>query len=102
MREVGGVQNAGFLPEGSVSFVADGPHMCRMTVMLTYTLPEPAAKWKVALVDNPVVQTVIRNRLTAGMNKFVGKVRADEEEKATQLKTERKKSQIEMLASEAR
>lgn len=101
MREVGGVQNAGFLPEGEVSFVADGPSLCRMTVSLTYTLPEPAAKWKVALVDNPVVQTVIRNRLASGMNKFVSKVRADEEEKAVQLEAEQKKAQIEMLPSEA-
>ena len=90
MREVGGVQNAGFLPEGMVSFVADGPHRCRMTVELTYTLPEPAAKWKVALVDNPVVQKVIRNRLVSGMNKFVGKMRVDEEEKAKQREAEQK------------
>ena len=77
MREAGGVQNAGFIPEGSVTFEQIGANETAMTLCLRYTLPEPAARWKITLVDNPFVQGIVRNRMVAGLERFARTVRRD-------------------------
>ena len=48
-----------------------------MTLTLRYTLPEPAARWKVALVVSPVVQGIMRSRMTAGMQRFARAMRRE-------------------------
>lgn len=65
-----GVPSAGFVPEGSVQFEELSPDLSRMTLTLRYTLPEPTANWKVAIILNPVVQGVVRGRMVAGMKRF--------------------------------
>ena len=70
MREAGGVQNAGFIPEGSVEFEQTGSTRCAMTLTLRYTLPEPAARWKTTLVTLPFVQAIVKGRMVAGMERF--------------------------------
>ena len=77
MREAGGVQNAGFVPEGSVLFEQTGPTRCAMTLTLRYTLPEPAARWKTALVTLPFVQAIVKGRMVAGMERFARIVREE-------------------------
>lgn len=71
-----GEQNAGFVPSGECSFVpaAGGGRSSVMTLTLRYTIPEPAEKWKVALVDNPVTQGIVRGRMVAGMRRFAAAV----------------------------
>ena len=76
MREAGGVQNAGFVPEGSVLFEQRGTR-CAMTLTLRYTLPEPAARWKTALVTLPFVQAIVKGRMVAGMERFARIVREE-------------------------
>ena len=82
MREAGGVQNAGFVPEGSVLFEQTGPTRCAMTLTLRYTLPEPAARWKTALVTLPFVQAIVKGRMVAGMERFARIVREEERQPA--------------------
>lgn len=78
MRDAGGVQNAGFIPEGSVLFEQTGPKRCAMTLTLRYTLPEPAARWKTALVTLPFVQAIVKGRMVAGMERFSRIVRKEQ------------------------
>jgi len=68
-----GVQNAGFEPAGEVSFQecrSASERTVTMSLTLRYTLPEPAARWKIALVLSPVVQGILRSRMVAGMQRF--------------------------------
>lgn len=63
----------GFEPAGEVSFVrseSGGRATNTMTLTLRYTLPEPAARWKIALVVSPVVQGILHSRMVAGMKRF--------------------------------
>ena len=48
-----------------------------MTLTLRYTLPEPAARWKIALVVSPVVQGILRSRMSAGMQRFAAAMRRE-------------------------
>ena len=64
------MQNAGFIPQGSVNIEEAAPGTCEMTLTLRYTLPDPVAKWKVAIIVSPLVQGIVRNRMVAGMERF--------------------------------
>ena len=77
MRDAGGVQNAGFVPEGFVLFEQKGPKRCAMTLTLRYELPEPAARWKTTLVTLPFVQAIVKGRMVAGMERFARVVREE-------------------------
>ena len=48
-----------------------------MTLTLRYSLPEPTAGWKVAMVSNPIVQGIVRGRMEAGMRRFARIIRSD-------------------------
>jgi len=74
-----GVQNAGFEPAGEVCFseLEPGSGRSKMTLTLRYTLAEPAARWKIALVVSPVVQGIMRSRMVAGMQRFAKAMRRE-------------------------
>jgi len=72
-----GVQNAGFEPAGEVLFSEATPGGSVMTLTLRYTLAEPAARWKIALVVSPVVQGIMRSRMVAGMQRFAKAMRRE-------------------------
>ena len=60
-----GVGCAGFEPAGEVLFSEATPGGSVMTLTLRYPLAEPAARGKIALVVSPVVQGIMRSRITA-------------------------------------
>ena len=74
---VAGVQDAGFDPAGSATFTELSPGQSLMTLTLSYTLPPPVQQWKVALVTNPLVQGIVRNRMNAGMRRFANAMRRE-------------------------
>ena len=54
-----------------------GSPTVNMVLTLRYTLQEPAARWKIALVVSPVVQGILRSRMTAGLKRFATAMRRE-------------------------
>ena len=85
IRDDGSHQNAGFIPSGAVAFAptdddvagAGEEHACEMTLTLSYTLPDPVEWWLLAIINSPVVQGIVRNRIRAGMVRFASTVTAE-------------------------
>jgi hypothetical protein len=48
-----------------------------MTLTLTYELPDPVEWWLLAIITAPVVQSVVRGRMRAGMVRFGNTIRAE-------------------------
>lgn len=69
-----GVQNA-----GSVTFTetSSNPLVSSMTMKLRYTLPDPVARWKSAMIEGPVVQSIIRRCMAGGMTRFSSVMQAE-------------------------
>ena len=78
IRDDGAEQNAGFIPSGAVAFEpAKTPGSTQMTLTLTYTLPDPVEWWLLAIINSALVQSIVRNRMRAGMQRFGSTMRAE-------------------------
>ena len=65
-----GIPNAEFVPSGSVEIAQLRPGRAAMTLRLRYELPEPTARWKIALVQSAPVQFILQSRMHAGLERF--------------------------------
>jgi uncharacterized membrane protein len=65
-----GIPNAEFVPSGSVELAEVWPGRVAMTLRLRYELPEPTARWKIALVQSAPVQFILQSRMHAGLERF--------------------------------
>mmetsp|Transcript_5594 Transcript_5594/g.9372 ORF Transcript_5594/g.9372 Transcript_5594/m.9372 type:complete len:147 (+) Transcript_5594:1-441(+) len=72
-----GLPNAAFEPAGSLSVVQLRPGVASMTLTLRYALPKPTPAWTIALIQSPPVQLILRNRMTAGMERFASTMRRE-------------------------
>jgi len=77
IRSDGTQQNAGFVPSGAVGFAHAPPGAVSMTLTLSYTLPDPVEWWLLAIITSPVVQSIVRQRMRAGMQRFSRTIRAE-------------------------
>merc|ERR1712087_506190 len=72
-----GLPNAAFEPSGSLSVTPLHSGVTSMTLTLRYALPDPTPGWTTALVQSPPVQLVLRNRMSAGMERFAAAMRRE-------------------------
>ena len=85
IRDDGTQQNAKFIPSGAVSFApSDTPAVVTMKLTLKYTLPDPVEWWLLAIITSPFVQSIVRGRIRAGMQRFAAVVRAEQAELAAE------------------
>lgn len=73
IRDDGSQQNAGFVPSGAVAFApiaATSGAAVEMSLTLSYALPDPVEWWLLAIINSPLVQGIMRNRMRAGMQRF--------------------------------
>ena len=72
-----GIPNAGFVPSGSVEINELDVGCAAMTLRLRYSLPEPTARWKVAIVQSSPVQFILQSRMLAGLERFAKAMRRE-------------------------
>jgi len=84
IRADGTHQNAGFVPSGAVAFAPAiaTPGAVEMTLTLSYSLPDPVEWWLLAIINSPFVQSFVRNRMRAGMQRFATTVKREHAERA--------------------